>query len=150
MISLTTTDDHGVTDYTFTGQLVIGLAATITVILVFASGVLFFESGSPEANVKTYGDAVWLMGMSASTIGFGDFYPVTFGGRVITFTMFALGIGLMGFTGSVIAGKLFGWSDTAIKNRELRTQNAKIIEQTQFCRIQNARIIKLLGGNGDE
>ena len=69
--------------------------------------------------------------MSASTIGFGDFYPVTTVGRAITAISFYIGVGLAGYIGGTIAEKVTSFSDTAIKNRELRQQNAKIIEMLE-------------------
>lgn len=85
-----------------------------------------FEIEHSNSPVKTYSDAVWLMVMSASTIGFGDVYPVTLMGRIAVYTMFLLGVGTLGTLGAVFANKLFGFADTNIKNRELRKQNANI------------------------
>ena len=82
--------------------------------------------GSP---VKNYIDALWLMLMSSTTIGFGDVYPITFVGRAAVFIMFILGVGILGGAGAVFANKIFGFADTNIKNRELRKQNEEIYAQ---------------------
>lgn len=65
--------------------------------------------------------------MSASTIGFGDFYPVTLGGRMVVAGMFYIGVGIVGFIGALIAERVLGFADTNVKNRELRHQNAEIL-----------------------
>ena len=79
--------------------------------------------------IQSYTDAIWLMIMSSTTIGFGDVYPITLVGRISVFIMFILGVGILGGMGAVFANKIFGFADTNIKNRELRKQNAHIIEQ---------------------
>jgi len=65
--------------------------------------------------------------MSASTIGFGDHFPVTLGGRMVVALMFYLGVGLVGFIGALIAERMLGFADTNVKNRELRQQNKDIL-----------------------
>jgi voltage-gated potassium channel len=83
----------------------------------------------PSSNITSYKDAFWTLQMSASTIGFGDFYPVTIEGRLIVAVMFYLGVGLVGFIGAQFIDRFVGFSDTNVKNRELREQNKKIIAQ---------------------
>ena len=41
--------------------------------------------------------------------------------------MFIFGVGIIGGLGALIASKLLGFSDTNVKNRELRKQNAEIL-----------------------
>lgn len=79
--------------------------------------------------MQNYADALWLMLMSSTTIGFGDVYPITFVGRAAVFVMFILGVGILGGVGAVFANKIFGFADTNIKNRELRKQNEDIFAQ---------------------
>ena len=65
--------------------------------------------------------------MSASTIGFGDHFPVSLGGRTVVAMMFYVGVGIVGFIGAQIADRVLGFADTNVKNRELRKQNAEIL-----------------------
>lgn len=122
-------DNFGVKNYNF-------LVLTSFLFLVMGCLILslghiayVFEIETPNSPVKSYGDALWLMVMSASTIGFGDVYPVTFMGRIAVYTMFLLGVGTLGTLGAIFANRLFGFADTNIKNRELRKQNADIYEK---------------------
>lgn len=122
-------DNYGVKDYNFfvlSSFLFLVMAA-----LALSLGHLTYlvEIENVNSPVKTYGDAIWLMVMSASTIGFGDVYPVTVIGRVAVYTMFLLGVGTLGALGALFANRIFGFADTNVKNRELRKQNADIYEK---------------------
>lgn len=127
-MTLYRTDEYGIKNYKTRYLFILGMLMNTSIILVMAEVCWLFEEGAVEANVASYGQAVWLMTMAASTIGFGDVYPVTIGGKLVTASMFYVGVGMMGFLGGLIASKILGWSDTNVKNRELRKQNAEILD----------------------
>ena len=83
-----------------------------------------YETG----NIKTYSDAFWVLQMSASTIGFGDYYPTTQIGRWIVAASFYVGVGLAGYIGGAISNSITQFTDTSVQNRELRKQNETIIK----------------------
>jgi len=122
-------DEFGVKNYNY-GILALLSFALFALINIGLGYITFISEtnvvGSP---VKNYADAFWLMLMSSTTIGFGDVYPITLTGRIAVFTMFILGVGILGGVGAVFANKIFGFADTNIKNRELRKQNEQILEQ---------------------
>jgi len=126
------TDQYGIRNYSLLALGAAGVCLLYSVIAIFAFGLLYFEAGAANSNIKTYVDAFWTLQMSASTIGFGDHYPVTIGGRTVVALMFYVGVGLVGFIGALIAERLLGFADTNVKNRELRQQNSDILERTKI------------------
>jgi voltage-gated potassium channel len=56
------------------GMLVLSLSVVI---------ILQFESQSPDANITTGGHALWWAVVTITTVGYGDKYPVTAGGRLV-------------------------------------------------------------------
>jgi voltage-gated potassium channel len=121
-------DKFGVRNYNTFYLLIITLIVLYAIIALLALPLTHYESLAKNANIKNYKDAFWTLQMSASTIGFGDFYPVTFAGRMIIALMFYIGVGLVGFIGAQFVNKFVGFSDTSIKNRELRYQNEQILQ----------------------
>lgn len=126
-----TVDDYGVKNYNSFYLLLVTLFVLYVIIGVFSFVLVDMESASPNANITSYKDAFWTLQMSASTIGFGDFYPVTFGGRIIVSGMFYIGVGMVGFIGAQFVNKFVGFSDTNVKNRELRLQNKEILDHNK-------------------
>ena len=87
-------------------------AMFVTLLLVFivlSSGsilVLQFESQDPDASIQTGGDALWWAIVTLTTVGYGDFYPVTTGGRMVGVGVMFAGIGLIGALASLLASLL--------------------------------------------
>ena len=55
---------------------------------------LYFEEDAPGANITTAGDALWWGYVTATTVGYGDQYPVTTGGRISGLIMLTVGVAL--------------------------------------------------------
>lgn len=122
-------DEFGIKNYNYgiLGFVSLAVFAFLNVVLGYVT--FLAEASVLDSPVQSYADALWLMLMSSTTIGFGDVYPITFIGRVAVFVMFILGVGILGGVGAVFANKIFGFADTNIKNRELRKQNEEIFAQ---------------------
>lgn len=122
-------DEFGVKNYNYAilGSFSLAVFSILNMALGYVA--LLAETNAVDSPVQNYADALWLMLMSSTTIGFGDVYPITFIGRAAVFVMFILGVGILGGVGAVFANKIFGFADTNIKNRELRKQNEQIFAQ---------------------
>ena len=74
--------------------------------------VLNEESRDPQANIKTGGDALWWAIVTITTVGYGDFYPITTLGRITGFFVMVAGIGIIGALASILASLLVSPSST--------------------------------------
>ena len=97
------------------GQYALFITVLLTLIVLTSSSVLMLqvEGRSPDANIQTGGDALWWGFVTITTVGYGDYYPVTGLGRAIAvFVMFA-GVGIIGSLASILASILVPPADAA-------------------------------------
>lgn len=81
------------------------IVAALLIVFCAALAVLDAERGSPEAVITTFPDALWWAATTVTTVGYGDLYPVTLGGRVVAGVLFTAGIALLG----VVTASLASW-----------------------------------------
>lgn len=77
----------------------VALAITFSaffVILVGALVVLDVERSYPGSNLTTFGDAMWWAGVTLTSVGYGDHFPVSGEGRLAAIGMMAVGMSLLG------------------------------------------------------
>lgn len=79
----------------------LGLAAIVWWVFA-AMSFNMFERGTNQ-NVKGLDDALWWSITTLSTVGYGDLFPITTGGRVVAAATMALGVGILGTFGGTIA-----------------------------------------------
>jgi len=88
----------------FRGRVVVNTASS-AVLLVYAASlaVLQAERGDPHANIRNFGDAVWWSITTITTVGYGDFFPITPMGRVVAVLLMVGGISLIGMITATVA-----------------------------------------------
>jgi voltage-gated potassium channel len=67
------------------------LAATV-LMLNCAIVVFFYERDAPGGNIKTFGESIWWAIVTVTTVGYGDYYPVTVVGKIMASFIMAIGI----------------------------------------------------------
>lgn len=83
------------------------LIAAITLIMITISslGVFFFEQEN-ESTIRNIWDGVWWAFVTICTVGYGDKYPVTIGGKIIGILLMVSGIGLVSMMTATVASVL--------------------------------------------
>ncbi|MGV3001150.1 ion transporter [Vibrio sp.] len=81
---------------------------TLLIILVCSGSIfmLMFERDAIDSNIHTAGDALWWSLVTISTVGYGDHYPVTAGGKVLATAMIICGVGIFGMISGLITSIL--------------------------------------------
>ena len=64
-------------------------------IIFGAFGIYEVEKSASEANITDYGNAVWFALTTITISGFGDVYPVTTEGRIISAVLIFIGLGMI-------------------------------------------------------
>jgi voltage-gated potassium channel len=87
-------------------ELVLFLLATGFLIYVSAVGIYYFENRAQPEQFKSIFHSLWWAVATLTTVGFGDIYPVTVGGKVFTFLILMIGLGIVAIPAGLIAAAL--------------------------------------------
>ena len=84
------------------------LFGVITAMLLYVSavGIYYFENqAQPEAFTSIF-HSLWWAVATLTTVGHGDVYPITVGGKVFTFVILMIGLGIVAVPAGVLASAL--------------------------------------------
>ena len=103
-------------------------------VITFSSVSILYCERDPSSNIRTAEDAVWWSITTITTVGYGDKFPVTTGGRVVAASVMVIGVGLFGTLSGLIASLFLGESEEKIEKEEteilaeLRSLRAEVAE----------------------
>lgn len=88
----------------FRGRVGSYLVVSVSLIgFVAALAVYEVERDAPEASITSFGEAVWWVLTTITTVGYGDRYPVTTEGRLVAAGLMLGGIAILGTVTAAIA-----------------------------------------------
>lgn len=77
--------------------------AVMAIVFACSGLALSFEAHAKGSNIHDFGDALWWAVVTVTTVGYGDKYPVTAGGRGVALVLMLVGIGLIGVLTATVA-----------------------------------------------
>ena len=80
----------------------------VTLILIFitSAGIYFFENEAQPEVFKSIFHSAWWSIITLTTVGYGDVYPITLGGKIFTFFVLMIGVGLVTIPAGLVATAL--------------------------------------------
>jgi voltage-gated potassium channel len=86
----------------------LGLFTIMIVILLYlaAVGIYYFENDAQPDKFQSVLHSMWWAVATLTTVGYGDIYPVTAGGRFFTFIVLILGLGVVAVPTGLVASAL--------------------------------------------
>jgi voltage-gated potassium channel len=84
------------------------LLSVLAIVGVCSALELAFEEHAPGATIHNFGDALWWSIATVTTVGYGDKYPVSAGGRGVAVVLMITGIGLVGVLSATVASYFVG------------------------------------------
>ncbi len=118
------------------------------VIIAGAVGILLFEYGNEQGNIKNSFDAIWWALVTITTVGYGDLVPVTFWGRIIGIIFILMGFIIFSIFTAFIASSFIdrkikeGRGMSNIKDRQhilICGWNASVLKILDFLKKVNTR-----------
>ena len=87
-------------------EIIVFLFTAAILIYLSAVGIYHFEhEAQPEAFASVF-HSLWWATATLTTVGYGDVYPVTLGGRIFTFLILMLGLGVVAMPAGLMATAL--------------------------------------------
>ncbi len=86
---------------------------TLAAILYFALLYLLYliEHNQPGSNIDSFPNAIWYSIVTLTTVGYGDFYPVTWAGKILSLTFVLGSFGVLSFIISQINIKIHDYME---------------------------------------
>ena len=84
------------------------LFSCVAIILLYLSavGIYYFEHSAQPEQFKSVFHSLWWAVVTLTTVGYGDIYPITAGGRVFTFGVLMVGLGIVAVPTGLISSAL--------------------------------------------
>ena len=82
-----------------------GAIATIVLYLA-AVGIYYFERDAQPDKFASVFHSLWWSVATLTTVGYGDVYPITVGGRCFTFVILLVGLGIVSIPAGLVASAL--------------------------------------------
>lgn len=79
------------------------LLAVLGIVICCSGAELAFEQHARGSTIHNFGDALWWATVTVTTVGYGDRYPATAGGRGVAVVLMLAGIGLIGVLTATVA-----------------------------------------------
>jgi voltage-gated potassium channel len=111
--------------------------------------VLLFEERAKGSNIHDYPDALWWAIVTATTVGYGDRFPITEGGRIVAVILMLVGIGLIGVLTATVAS-VFIKEHTDANREEYKRGHADLGQQLFVISSRLADVERRLGASPAE
>lgn len=87
-------------------ELILFLSVTIIIIFLAGVGIYYFENSVQPKNFASIFHSLWWAVATLTTVGYGDIYPVTAGGKIFTFIILLVGLGIIAMPAALMASAL--------------------------------------------
>ena len=90
------------------------IRSELSVVIMFAMvfiylssvGIYFFENEAQPENFKSIFHSIWWAIATLTTVGYGDVYPITIGGKIFSSIIILIGIGIVAIPTGLIASSI--------------------------------------------
>ena len=87
-------------------ELILYMIATAFIIFLAAVGIYYFEGRAQPEHFGSVFHSLWWAVVTLTTVGYGDSYPITVGGKVFTVILILVGLGIVAVPSGLMASAL--------------------------------------------
>jgi voltage-gated potassium channel len=97
-------------------EIILFFIMTLILLFISAVGIYYFENPVQPQVYSSLFDSLWWSVTTITTVGYGDMVPLTPGGRMFTFVVLMIGLGIVAIPTGILASSL-------TKAREMENKN---------------------------
>ena len=86
--------------------MILFLVATLFLLFIASVGIYYFENPAQPEQFKSIFHCLWWAVVTLTTIGYGDMFPITAGGKIFTSFIAIISIGIIAFPTGLLASAL--------------------------------------------
>ncbi len=87
-------------------ELILFIVTTISLLFITSVGIYYFENPVQPDMFNSVFSSMWWSVATLTTVGYGDIYPITVGGRIFTAIMLLIGLAIVAVPSGLIASAL--------------------------------------------
>jgi voltage-gated potassium channel len=87
-------------------EVVLFLVITTIFLFLSSAGIFYFENEAQPAVFSSIFHSAWWAVVTLTTVGYGDVYPITVGGKIFTFFILLIGVGIVTIPAGLVATAL--------------------------------------------
>ena len=87
-------------------ELIVFSTISLAIIYISSVGIYYFENSAQPEHFKSIPHCFWWSIVTLTTVGYGDAYPVTLGGKIFTSILLILGLGIISIPSALLASAL--------------------------------------------
>ena len=87
-------------------ELILFSIFTLFLLYLSAVGIYYFENQAQPENFASVFHSLWWAVATLTTVGYGDVFPITLGGRIFTFIILMLGLGIIAVPAGLLSSAL--------------------------------------------
>jgi len=87
-------------------ELILFSSMSSIILFLSAVGIYYFEREAQPEVYQSIFHSLWWAITSLTTVGYGDMYPITLGGRIFTFLVLVVGLGVVSIPAGLVASAL--------------------------------------------
>ena len=99
-------------------ELMLFMIVILILLFIVSAGIYFFENEAQPDVFKSIFHSAWWSIVTLTTVGYGDVYPITVGGKIFTFFVLIIGVGVVTVPAGLVATSLS-------KAREIQEEEQK-------------------------
>ena len=92
--------------YSVKEEFIIFFMFTIIIFYLASVGIYYFEHEAQPKVFSSIFDSIWWAVATLTTVGYGDVYPITVGGKIFTTIILLIGLSIVSIPAGIIASAL--------------------------------------------